>query len=69
MPAANTTTASIPQPNATLPPNYVLGSGDHVHVTVYGQQEMTGEYLVDGSGEIAFPLIGRLHVGGMTVSR
>ncbi|HEY1722416.1 MAG TPA: polysaccharide biosynthesis/export family protein [Magnetospirillaceae bacterium] len=61
-----TTTASTPRPDSALPPNYQLGSGDHVRVSVYGQADMTGEYLVDGSGEIAFPLIGRLHVGGMT---
>lgn len=59
------TTASTARPDASLPPNYILGSGDHVRVSVYGQADMTGEYLVDGSGDIAFPLIGRLHVGGM----
>ncbi len=59
-------TAALPAgPQSTMPSSYVLGSGDHVRVTVFGQAELTGEYIVDGQGDISFPLIGRLHVGGM----
>jgi polysaccharide export outer membrane protein len=61
--------ASTPRPDGGLPPDYALGSGDHVRVTVYGQQEMTGEYRVDGTGELSFPLIGRIHAGGMNADQ
>ena len=48
---------------------YVLGNGDHVHVTVFGQKEMTGDYQVDGQGRIAFPLIGQVQAGGMSTGQ
>ena len=47
---------------------YRLGSGDHLRITVFGEQDMSGEYQVDGSGKIAFPLIGQVQAGGMTAS-
>ena len=53
-------------PQANVDSNYQLGSGDHVRITVYGEQDLTGEYLVDGSGNLAFPLIGHVHAGGIT---
>lgn len=60
------------QPPATQPipggqpPNYKLGPGDHVRITVFGQKDLTGEYAVDGSGMLAFPLIGQVKAGGLT---
>jgi polysaccharide export outer membrane protein len=45
---------------------YRLGAGDHVHITVFGQKDLTGDYQVDGNGMLAFPLIGRVHAGGLT---
>ncbi|WP_324222417.1 polysaccharide biosynthesis/export family protein [Ferrovibrio sp.] len=52
------------QPQVDL--GYRLGSGDRVRITVYGQPELTGEYQVDGTGQLAFPLIGQVQAGGLT---
>jgi polysaccharide export outer membrane protein len=52
--------------SAIASPDYRLGSGDHVRITVFGQQDLTGEYQVDGSGKLAFPLIGEIQAGGLT---
>jgi protein involved in polysaccharide export with SLBB domain len=52
-----------------LPPpssSYVLGSGDKIHVIVFGQPDLTGDYAIDGSGQIAMPLIGGVEAGGLT---
>ncbi|QDO97717.1 polysaccharide export protein [Ferrovibrio terrae] len=46
--------------------SYRLGSGDRVRVTVYGQPELTGEYAVDGGGQMSYPLVGQIRAGGMT---
>lgn len=46
--------------------SYRLGSGDRVRITVYGQPELTGEYAVDGSGQMSYPLVGQLRAGGLT---
>ncbi|WP_374468560.1 polysaccharide biosynthesis/export family protein [Ferrovibrio sp.] len=47
---------------------YRLGSGDRVRITVYGQPELTGEYAIDGSGALSFPLIGQIQAGGQSAS-
>jgi polysaccharide export outer membrane protein len=45
---------------------YALGSGDKLRITVYGEDKLTGEYLVDNGGAIAFPLIGAVQARGLT---
>ena len=45
---------------------YELGAGDKVHVTVYGEADLTGDFEVSGSGRIAFPLIGDVRAAGLT---
>ncbi|HEX6958803.1 MAG TPA: polysaccharide biosynthesis/export family protein [Ferrovibrio sp.] len=75
--AARTTNAStdsraapqtMPGAHPQVEPGYRLGSGDRVRITVYGQPELTGEYSVDGSGSLAFPLIGQVQAGGLTAA-
>lgn len=46
--------------------SYALGSGDKLRITVYGEEKLSGEYLVDGSGAIAFPLIGAVQTKGLS---
>ena len=48
--------------------DYTLGSGDRVRVSVFGEPSLSGEYQVDGSGKLAFPLIGQVQAGGLTAS-
>ena len=49
-------------------PGYRLGNGDQVRITVFGQPDLTNTYQIDGTGMLAFPLIGRIHAGGMTAA-
>lgn len=55
-------------PGATLDrsSDYKLGAGDRMRIIVYGQENLTGEYVLDGSGVLAFPLIGQVQAKGMT---
>lgn len=48
-------------------PEYKLGSGDRVRVTVFGEDNLSGEFEVDGGGQISMPLIGSVPAGGKTV--
>lgn len=50
-----------PEPTNTA---YEIGSGDKLRVMVFGQERLSGEYQVDGSGNVAFPLIGSVEAGG-----
>ena len=43
-----------------------LGPNDRLRITVFGQPTLTGEYVLDGGGVLAFPLIGNVSASGMT---
>ncbi|MGJ3230750.1 MAG: polysaccharide biosynthesis/export family protein [Oceanicaulis sp.] len=43
---------------------YRLGSGDRVRVIVFGEEQLSGEFQVDGEGSMALPLIGTVAAGG-----
>jgi len=47
---------------------YRLGSGDKLRLTVYGEPDLGGEFVVDGSGKVSVPLIGEVQAQGLTVS-
>jgi len=73
---ATTTWAQVSDttPRGPVPPggaidrssDYKLGAGDRMRIIVYGQQNLTGEYVLDGQGMLAFPLIGQVPAMGMT---
>lgn len=51
---------------AMRPTEYRTGSGDKLRVTVFGHEDLSGEFQVDGSGYIAVPLIGNVEAGDRT---
>jgi polysaccharide export outer membrane protein len=55
------------QDQPVQPGEYRLGPGDQLRVTVFGEPDLTGEYLVGSQGAIAYPLIGEIAASGMTV--
>jgi len=46
---------------------YMLGAGDKVRITVFGQGDLTNTYSIDQSGYVAFPLVGAVPARGRTV--
>lgn len=44
------------------PGDYRLGAGDTLRVTVFGEQQLSGDFRVDGAGKVALPLIGDVGV-------
>lgn len=48
-------------------PGYTLGPGDKLRVTVFEEGDLSGEFEVDGSGQVSMPLIGGVRVGGLTL--
>lgn len=66
---------SVSPPPATQPPvdpvvsDYLLGSGDKVRVTVYGEPDLSGEFYVTGSGLVSLPLIGEVKAAGLNVGQ
>lgn len=47
---------------------YRLGSGDKLKIVVFGNQDVSGEFVVDGTGNIAMPLVGQFKAGSLTVT-
>lgn len=45
---------------------YVLGPGDTIKLTVYGEETLTGEYTLDQRSTVTIPLIGQVDAAGMT---
>jgi polysaccharide export outer membrane protein len=39
---------------------YRLGSGDKLKITVFGEKELSGNFELDGTGNISMPLIGKI---------
>lgn len=44
--------------------NYVIGAGDELHLTVYGQPELTTDGQVSTDGYMEIPLIGSVKIAG-----
>jgi polysaccharide biosynthesis/export protein len=59
-------------PGSSLPslpaakPIYALGPGDQVRIITFGEENLTGEFRVNDSGNIALPLVGAVHATGLT---
>lgn len=54
--------ASVPVPNS-----YKLGPGDKLRVEVFREEDLVREVRVEANGTIAFPLVGEIHVAGLSV--
>ncbi len=46
---------------------YKLGTGDRLRVTVFGEEDLSGEFDIDGTGSVALPLIGNQKAAGIDV--
>ena len=46
--------------------SYTLGSGDLLKITIFNQDDISGEYPVNGNGDISLPLIGTIRVKNLT---
>ncbi len=61
------------QPYGTSPStsgisDYLLGVGDKIRVTVFGEEDLSGDFQVSSTGVISMPLIGEVKAAGHTAS-
>lgn len=49
--------------------DYRLSVGDTIRVTVYGHEDLSGEFEVDANGRISLPLVGDLRAADLTASQ
>jgi polysaccharide export outer membrane protein len=48
--------------------NYTLRPGDVLRVDVWGQTQFSGQFLVDETGHLQYPVIGDIQVSNLTVA-
>ncbi len=46
---------------------YRLGAADQLRITVFGEAELSGEYVLDGTGTVSLPLVGEVPALNLTV--
>jgi polysaccharide export outer membrane protein len=46
---------------------YVVGPSDVLAVAVYNQPQLSGKFAVEADGTLAFPLLGRVAAGGLSI--
>jgi polysaccharide export outer membrane protein len=47
--------------------SYRVAPGDRVNIVVFGQPDLSGEFMIDGMGDVVLPLIGEVRLGALTV--
>ncbi|MDC7676459.1 polysaccharide biosynthesis/export family protein [Asticcacaulis machinosus] len=47
---------------------YRMGADDKIRVIVFGEPDLSGEFVVNGEGKVALPLIGEVRAAGLTVT-
>ncbi len=63
---AGPTLGQTPTPPADSP--YRIGPGDVLTVQAFSHAEISGEFPVEGNGEITFPLLGEVPVAGLSAA-
>lgn len=58
--------AEVPLENPVDSAGYRLGARDQIRVSVFNQDDLTGDYVLDGDGRFAMPLIGTVNASGLT---
>jgi polysaccharide export outer membrane protein len=48
-------------------PEYHLGANDKIRLITFGEEALTGEFLISGSGKVSLPLVGEVKAAGLTV--
>jgi polysaccharide export outer membrane protein len=56
--------SETPQPTTSA---YMIGPGDQLQISVYGQPDLSKEYTVTAEGNLSLPLVGQIHAAGLTV--
>jgi len=46
--------------------DYVLGTGDKLRVSVFNEEDLSGDFEIDASGYVRLPLIGQTKAAGLT---
>jgi polysaccharide export outer membrane protein len=60
--------AQVRVPRAAGGP-YTVRTNDQLHIQVYNEPTITGDYVIDSTGSLSVPVAGRVRAGGLTVEQ
>ena len=63
---APSTTETTTSPTAQSG-DYTLGPGDRIRITVFGHDDLSGEFTISETDTVSFPLTGTLTLGGVAL--
>ncbi|MGH1418535.1 MAG: polysaccharide biosynthesis/export family protein [Hyphomicrobiaceae bacterium] len=69
---STTTDYAISQPtnaDLSLDRTYRLGVGDKLKISVYGEEDLSGDFEINALGLVSMPLIGEVRAKGQSVAR
>lgn len=61
--------SSAPIASLSAPSGYVLGPNDQVAVEVFGEEDLRTNGRLNGEGNLSVPLLGSVHLGGLTLTQ
>ena len=70
-PSVETATPQAALPGQAMPtgqPEYRLAPGDQIKVLVFDQQQLSGDFALDGAGKVLLPIIGLVKLSGLTLA-
>ena len=59
----------VPASEAAADAEYRLAPGDKLRVIVFGEETLTGEYVLTSAGNLSFPLVGNVPANDRTVEQ
>lgn len=59
--------AGTPAGEGITDEHYRLGISDKLKITVYGEEDLSGEFVVDSVGQVQLPLVGQVKAAGLTI--
>jgi len=62
-------TPPSPPSNRQVRLSYVLGPGDQITIRAFQFEEISSTFRVDSEGDVNLPMLGKIHVGGLTVEQ
>ena len=55
-------------PESSLDSTYALGPADQLKISIFNQDDLSGNYVLDGNGRFSMPLIGTVEAAGLSPS-
>src|SRR5882724_4645437 len=56
-------------PGMSAPSGYALSANDQVAIEVFGEEDLRTNGRLNGEGNLSLPLLGSVHLGGLTLAQ